>query len=221
VLDEDPKGIDRDILSEIAVGSSVIDRKGVVHTVNEVLPDGKLRITSEYPTGPRINKLSVSGFRRIGNASATGDDKISNPNLQPALKENVPIPALGHRSVEFSDTYLLDSTYRRLSAVEAAYVVEQWDHENGFPSPFARREAREKTERTIKRHEIWHMVAVAVIFALFIWINELTRTIDQRADDSEILNHLREQSKDDPRLNSAISSADKWDQEQYDTANDH
>lgn len=120
-----------------------------------------------------------------------------------------------------SGAYGAARMYGQLSEDEILFVVEQWDADNGFPPPSERLAEQKNQAKREREHKFWHIGCAIAIFLLAIWASDMNREISSRADDSKVLEHLRDEAKNDPKLSAALDEADKWDQEQIDAANDH
>src|SRR6266566_445748 len=101
----------------------------------------------------------------------------------------------------------LEVMYRGLSENDRYYIVSRWDKEQGLEDTFKRQQAKHEAPERASRRKRW--IIIAIIPALFIlnWIGGLVRAERHRNADSFVLDQLREHSKNNDALKTAIADA--------------
>ena len=203
-----------------------IEANESIYTIWRIAKNGDITVKANTPEGEFTDTIPEKAFRELiapaleGTPTTPGREVSQRPptTAQAAGVPKCTTPQLSAFTEEFSDEDIaecrrLDALHRSLSKSDRLYIVERWDDEQGLESPHKRLEHKRAAPVRLRQRRTWAILALIPAILFWWWLSGLIQRDSKRNTDSNVLEILRDHSKDNPGLKSAIEQADKEDQE--------
>ena len=174
--------------------------------VTNLLPGERVCFEIETRSGPRDGTLPLALFQRMVAGESASCQNEPPPGSEAAGQQ---IDLDEFDPEELADQQRLESLYRSLPEGDRIYVVERGDRERGLESPRKRLDYKGETAARQRRRRMWTIFALIPAMLFSWWISGLLERDRERNNDSHVPDILRDHSKNNPILKSAIDEADE------------